>query len=294
MRIDPIELIINHNTNNKKTFYFISGNEFTLMEKTKNVIFDFYNKEGGFNKKKIKNISQYKNEIGLFESRNIYLIDDIKNIDENWIHEVKSLKKEIKKDYKEFLKTYGEFPEIIERNLPKNARWIRDVTISNSTWGNRLMPVEKWFQNIYPVGAGIGPGMSLGIGASLATEEKVKSIAMCGDGGFMLNVSELWTAVEINSNIIFMVMNDKGYGVIKHIQDSLYGGRRNFADLQVPNFKELADTVKMKYLIVKSSSEFENILKKAFNLSGPVLLEIDINSIGELPRYFIPPPFTEK
>ena len=196
--------------------------------------------------------------------------------------------------YKEFLNIYGEFPEIIERNLPKNARWIRDVTISNSTWGNRLMPVQKWYQNIYPVGAGIGPGMSLGIGASLATEEKVKSIAMCGDGGFMLNISELWTAVEINSNIIFMVMNDKGYGVIKHIQDSLYGGRKNFADLQVPNFKELADTVKMKYLIVKSSSEFENILKKAFNLPGPVLLEIDINSIGELPRYFIPPPFTEK
>ena len=83
-------------------------------------------------------------------------LDDIKNIDENWIHEVKSLKKEIKKDYKEFLKIYGEFPEIIERNLPKNARWIRDVTISNSTWGNRLMPVQKWYQNIYPVGAGIG------------------------------------------------------------------------------------------------------------------------------------------
>ena len=89
MRIDPIELIINHNTNNKKTFYFISGNEFTLMEKTKNVIFDFYNKEGGFNKKKIKNISQYKNEIGLFENRNIYLIDDIKNIEEDYLNKIK-------------------------------------------------------------------------------------------------------------------------------------------------------------------------------------------------------------
>ena len=71
MRIDPIELIINPNANNKKTFYFISGNEFTLMEKTKNVIFDIYNKESGFNKKKIKNISKYKNEIGIFERRNI-------------------------------------------------------------------------------------------------------------------------------------------------------------------------------------------------------------------------------
>ena len=80
----------------------------------------------------------------------------------------------------------------------------------------------------------------------------------------------------------------------KHYLGYHYEGRKNFADLQVPNFKELANTVKMRYLIVKYSGEFENILKKAFNLSGPVLLEIDINTIGELPRYFIPPPFTEK
>ena len=89
MRIDPIELIINPDANNKKTFYFISGNEFTLMEKTKNVIFDIYNKKSGFNKKKIKNLSQYKSEIGLFESRNIYLIDDVKNIEEDYLDKIK-------------------------------------------------------------------------------------------------------------------------------------------------------------------------------------------------------------
>ena len=177
--------------------------------------------------------------------------------------------------------------------MPKSGRWVRDVTISNSTWGNRMMPVSEASENIFPVGAGIGPGMPLAIGASLAKAD-VKSIAMCGDGGFMLNLPELWTAVEVNSNVIFMIMNDKGYGVIKHIQDSLYGGRKNYADLKVPNFSELAKTVGMPYNKVNSSSEFREKLTKAFEISGPVLLEIDVIRVGEMPRYFVPPPFTNK
>ena len=87
-------------------------------------------------------------------------------------------------------------------------------------------------------------------------------------------------------------MNDNGYGVIKHIQDSLYGGRNVYADLKVPNFSELALTLKIPYLEVKSVKEFENVIKKAFKIFGPVLIEVDIKSVGDLPRYYIPPPFT--
>ena len=95
-------------------------------------------------------------------------------------------------------------------------------------------------------------------------------------------------------SLIQKIVSGEGYGVIKHIQDSLYGGRKNFADLTVPNFSELAKTVKMKYILVRSSSEFKEKLKNAFNIPGPVLLEIDVLSIGDMPRYFVPPPFTKK
>ena len=220
-------------------------------------------------------------------------LSDYPSPKQEWLEEVNTLKDSVLDEYKSFLGVYKDFPEIVRECLPKGGRWIRDVTISNSTWGNRMMPLFDAAENIYPVGAGIGPGMALAIGASMAKDD-VKSIAMCGDGGFMLNLPDLWTAVEVNSNVVFMVMNDKGYGVIKHIQDSLYGGRKNFADLTVPNFLELAKTVKMKYILVSSSSEFKEKLKNAFNLPGPVLLEIDVLNVGEMPRYFVPPPFTKK
>ena len=109
--------------------------------------------------------------------------------------------------------------------MPKDAIWARDVTQNNTTWGNRMFPLNCPQQNVFPVGAGIGQGLSLGIGAAVAAGGR-KTVVMTGDGGFFLNVGELWTAVQEKLDISIMVMNDRGYGVIKRIQDASPHGRR--------------------------------------------------------------------
>ena len=45
--------------------------------------------------------------------------------------------------------------------MPKDAIWVRDVTQNNTTWGNRVFPVYSPHQSVFPVGAGIGQGLSL-------------------------------------------------------------------------------------------------------------------------------------
>ena len=210
-------------------------------------------------------------------------------LEKEWENEISQLKNKILEDYKSNLGAYKDFPETIRKVLPENGIWVRDVTISNSMWGNRSMFINEPEQNIYPVGAAIGPGLALAVGASIGSKSN-KTIAMCGDGGFMLNLPDLWTAVETNCDVVFLVMNDKGYGVIKHIQDSMYGGRNFFADLIGPNFEELANVAKMKYSRIDHSMDLEKKLKEAINFSGPVLLEVNVHSVGEMPRYFAPPP----
>ena len=214
-------------------------------------------------------------------------------LDKEWENEISQLKNKILEDYKSNLGAYKDFPETIRKVLPENGMWVRDVTISNSMWGNRSMFINEPEQNIYPVGAAIGPGLALAIGASIGSQSK-KTIAMCGDGGFMLNLPDLWTAVETNCDVVFLVMNDKGYGVIKHIQDSMYGGRNFFADLIGPNFEELANVANMKYSRIDHAMDLEKKLKEAINFSGPVLLEVNVHSVGEMPRYFAPPPHAVK
>ena len=214
-------------------------------------------------------------------------------LEKEWENEISQLKNKILEDYKSNLGAYKDFPETIRKVLPENGMWVRDVTISNSMWGNRSMFINEPEQNIYPVGAAIGPGLALAVGASIGSKSN-KTIAMCGDGGFMLNLPDLWTAVETNCDVVFLVMNDKGYGVIKHIQDSMYGGRNFFADLIGPNFEELANVAKMKYSRIDHSMDLEKKLKEAINFSGPVLLEVNVHSVGEMPRYFAPPPHAAK
>ena len=190
----------------------------------------------------------------------------------------------------EFLATlgpYGSFSEQLRKVLPRDALWVRDVTQNNTTWGNRLFPIHDTTSNIYPVGAGIGQGMPLGIGAAAAAAAKGrKTIAMVGDGGFFLNVGEMWTAVQENLDIVILVMNDQGYGVIKRIQDSLQGGRRFFADLQGPDLGELAGIAKIPFFKCTQADTFGETVAKALAVNGPSLVEVDMNAIGEFPPYY--------
>jgi acetolactate synthase-1/2/3 large subunit len=176
---------------------------------------------------------------------------------------------------------YESFPATLRAVMPRDAIWVRDITISNSAWGNRIMPVLGPRDAVHPVGAAIGPGLPLGIGAAMAGR---KTIAMVGDGGFAVNMSELFTAVQEQAELVIMVMNDQGYGVIRHIQD-FAAGRRFYHDLRGPDLMELARLAGLPGMRVSSIADFGPTLASAFATKGPVLVEIDMVSIGEHPPY---------
>jgi acetolactate synthase-1/2/3 large subunit len=138
---------------------------------------------------------------------------------------------------------------------------------------------------VYPVGAGIGLGLHLGIGAALGANGR-KTVMMSGDGGFFLNVAELWTAVQENADMVMIVMNDRGYGVIKHIQDALYGGRRFYGDLLSPDLQQLAALAGIPGFKVDRADAFGETVARALAVSGPTLVEVDMSAIGEFPPYF--------
>ena len=198
--------------------------------------------------------------------------------------------------YENYPKAFGDyasFPVQMRAAMPRDAVWVRDITLNNSTWGNRTFPLYNPRDNVYPIGAAIGPGMQLGIGAALGANGR-KVVCMCGDGGFFLNLTELWTAVQEKVDIVFVVMNDKGYGVIKHIQSTLYGGRHYFGDLLGPDLEKLCDVAGMHYVRVDRADGLEEGLSSALDVSGPSILEVDMKAIGDFPQYFKAPPYAEK
>ncbi len=188
--------------------------------------------------------------------------------------------------YRESLGPYADFPAQLQKVLPRDAVWVRDATVAASTWGHRLISVHAPGNAIHPVGAAIGPGLPFGIGAALAVAGTGrKAVAMVGDGGFALNMTELWTAVQEQAELCIIVMNDGGYAAIGHIQDALAGGRRFYAALKGPDLLRLADLAGLPAWRVERADAFGDIVGRAIATPGPTLVEVDMNAIGPAPAY---------
>ena len=195
-----------------------------------------------------------------------------------------ALKSRAREEYLATLGPYAGFPEAIRAALPRDGVWVRDITIANSTWGNRVFPLYDPRNSVYPVGAAIGPGLALGIGASIAAQGR-KTIAMCGDGGFSLGMCELFTVAQEKPNLVTMVMNDGGYGVIRHIQDAVVDGRQFGHDLLTPELQGLAALAGLPYFRVSSAETVGQVVAAALAVNGPAVVEVDMRAIGAVPPY---------
>ena len=208
-------------------------------------------------------------------------------VDSGYTKEFAALKVAAQKEFLDTLGVYGTFSGQLRKVMPKDAVWARDVTQNNTTWGNRVFPLNDPHQNVYPTGAGIGQGLCLGIGAAAAAMQKnQKTVMMSGDGGFYLNMGELWTAVQEDLDLVVLVMNDLGYGVIKRIQDHTAQGRRYYSDLLGPALEKVAAMSDIPYFKCDRAETFGETMAKAIAIKGLTLVEVDMTAVGEFPPYY--------
>ena len=210
------------------------------------------------------------------------------SVEGGFSEEIRTLKAEVLDDYKELLGPYGSFAKQLRSIMPQDAVWVRDITLNNSTWGNRTFPVNSPKNHVFALGAAIGLGVAHGIGAAVAAPGR-KVVCMCGDGGFFMGFADFWTATQERADIVFLIMNDGGYGVIKHIQDTFHDGRHFFADFGHPSLEGCAKLAEMPYWKVESVADLTNHVQQALDVNGPALVEVDMAQIGPFPRYFVPP-----
>lgn len=185
---------------------------------------------------------------------------------------------------------YVPLADALSARVSKNGHpWVRDVTISNSTFGNRYVRLAAPHLGVHALGGGIGQGIAMGIGAAHAGIA-AKTITLVGDGGAQLMIGELATAVEMQANMVFVLMNDKGYGVIRNIQDAQYGGRHVYSNILTPDFALLSAAVGLPHKRVSDVAAFEAALDRAIAAPGPCLIEVDMVAIGPFGQSFAGPP----
>jgi acetolactate synthase-1/2/3 large subunit len=102
------------------------------------------------------------------------------------------------------------------------------------------------------------------------------TLAIVGDGDFLMNVQEMETARRLNSNITMIVWEDRDYGLISWKQDIEFG-RHTDMTFGNPKWESLADAFGWQCLIVDHSRELRAALDGARRHKGPSLVVIPID-----------------
>ena len=80
MKISPLDFLLGSELKVNKKFYFISGNEITLMEKIYNHILEKYKNKGNITLSKIDSIENFRSDVGLFDNKKLYFVRDCNKI----------------------------------------------------------------------------------------------------------------------------------------------------------------------------------------------------------------------
>ena len=101
-------------------------------------------------------------------------------------------------------------------------------------------------------------------------------LAVCGDGGFLMNSQELETAVRVGVPFVTLIFNDEAYGLIEWKQMNTFG-RPAHIDFTNPDFVKYAQAFGAKGYRVQGSDELVPILKDAFNQNVPSVIDCPVN-----------------
>jgi len=155
-----------------------------------------------------------------------------------------------------------------------------DIVISDvgahKMWMARMFQAERPNTCIISNGfASMGIALPGAIAAKLVYPER-NILAVCGDGGFMMNNQEIETAVRLGINITVLMFNDNKLGLIEWHQLREYGRKSNI-DVGNPDFVKFADAFGAKGYRVDRTEDLQDILRMAIKEDGVTIIDCPVD-----------------
>ena len=123
--------------------------------------------------------------------------------------------------------------------------------------------------------ATMGAGLPSAMMSSMVYPDR-KVMAICGDGGFMMNSQEMETAVRLKLNITVLILNDSSYGMIRWKQANM-----GFADFGLtygnPDFVKYAEAYGAHGHRVESAAHLKELLAHCRDTPGVHLIDCPVD-----------------
>jgi benzoylformate decarboxylase len=175
------------------------------------------------------------------------------------------------------------FAAELEAALPADAIVV-DESITAGPDLARTVQFERPGDYVGARGGGIGQALPGALGVKLAHPER-PVVAVSGDGSAMYSIQALWTAAHHDLAVVFVILNNREYRILKHNMDTYrqrFGAKpdRGYPnmDLVAPDlgFVELARGMGVDGARITTPGELRPALEKALAARRPFLLDVAI------------------
>lgn len=155
-----------------------------------------------------------------------------------------------------------------------------DILISDvgahKIWLCRLYPTYSPNTFIVSNGyAAMGIALPGAIAAKIAMPER-RVVAATGDGGFLMNLQELETAVRLGLDFVILIFNDSTYGLIQWKQINKFGEAFG-VKFTNPDFVKLAESFGAKGYRVEKAEDLSTLLEEALNSKGVSIVDVQVD-----------------
>lgn len=230
-------------------------------------------------------------EIGKNIRSSIPVVGDCKGIVAEFINEIEELNtsewinsltlekrslKLLEKQNEEYVSAKGVIKKISEI-ASDDAVLITDVG-QNQIWSALNFDVLGNRRFLTSGGLGtMGYSIPTAVGARFAADTNTQIISVMGDGGFQMSMFELGTIMEHNLNLKLVLLNNDGLGMVREMQNRMYGSPFGTLFAKSPDFMKLSEAYGIKCKRVYKNADAAEAIKEALDYVGPYLLEFIVD-----------------
>jgi acetolactate synthase I/II/III large subunit len=140
-------------------------------------------------------------------------------------------------------------------------------------WLSRYYRFKRPRTYLGPASGAMGYGLPSAIGAKIA-RPNTPVVSLSGDGGFLMTMAELETAVRQRANIVAVVLDNERQGTIRMHQEAQHPGRVIGTELGTTDLSMVARGLGVDGYLVSEGDDFEPTLRAALEADTPSVIHV--------------------
>ena len=170
----------------------------------------------------------------------------------------------------------GYVMNVLSEVLPEDAM-IADESASSKTRFHQYIRPSRPGGYLTSTAGGLGYCLPASVGLKLAAPQR-PVVCVIGDGSIVYSIQALWSAVRYGANVLIVVIDNKGYSILKGFRDAI-GIDDTVPGLDVSgiDFVRVAEGFGVGGEIVKEADELPEALRRGLQAGRPYLLDVVVD-----------------